>query len=74
MSDTTPTKQTEPARDTDAGISIRAATRLAWSLWAACVVLIAPAFLLDFLTPDSFPFRPGDRLDRATNQVEGTLS
>ena len=74
MSDTTPTKQTEPARDTDAGISIRAATRLAWSLWAACVVLIAPAFLLDFLTPDSFPFRPGDRLSPVLAVLAGVLS
>jgi signal transduction histidine kinase len=32
------------------GMSHRTAARLAWSLWAVCVVLIALALLLDFLT------------------------
>jgi signal transduction histidine kinase len=32
------------------GMSRRTAARLAWSLWAVCVVLIALALLLDFLT------------------------
>jgi signal transduction histidine kinase len=33
-------------------MSTRAATRLAWSLWVACVVLIALSLLLDFLLKD----------------------
>ncbi len=32
----------------------RSATRLAWSLWVACVALIALALLLDFLRTDIF--------------------
>jgi hypothetical protein len=56
LSNTTSAKPTELARD--AKISIRAATRLAWSLWAVCVVLIALSLVFDFLTDDGPPFRP----------------
>jgi hypothetical protein len=37
------------------GLSSRAATRLAWSLWALCVALIALAGLLDHLTLHDVP-------------------
>ncbi len=48
MSDTIPTNQPEPAGD--ARLSSRTATRLAWSLWAVCVVLIMLTLYLDFPT------------------------
>jgi signal transduction histidine kinase len=51
LSDTTRIRDEDPAKS--AGISPRTASRLAWSLWAACVVLIAFALLLDFLTYDA---------------------
>src|SRR5215218_7613299 len=51
LSETTHTREIDPAKS--AGISPRTASRLAWSLWAACVVLIAFALLLDFLTYDA---------------------
>src|ERR687886_1459082 len=35
-------------------MSARTATRLAWSLWAACLALIALALLLDFLRTEAF--------------------
>lgn len=72
MSDTTPMEQTDLARD--ARISIRTATRLAWALWAVCVVLIGLTLLLDFIADDSFPFRPGDRLDPVLAVLTGVLS
>ena len=73
MSDTTATKQAEPARD--ARISIRTATRLAWSLWAVCVVLIALALLLDFVTNEEVvPFKPGERLGPGLAVLTGVLS
>ena len=72
MSDTTPMEQTDLARD--ARISIRTATRLAWALWAVCVVLIGLTLLLDFITDDSFPFRPGDRLGPVLAVLTGVLS
>ena len=34
---------------------------LAWSLWAACVLLAALTLLFDILTPDTYPFLPGER-------------
>jgi signal transduction histidine kinase len=40
-------------RARDAGTSNRAATRLAWSLWAACVALVALSLCLEFLTYDA---------------------
>ena len=51
MSDTTRIKGVDPVRD--AGINNRAATRLAWSLWAACVALVALSLCLEFLTYDA---------------------
>src|SRR5919107_4136555 len=36
------------------GLSARGATRLAWSLWVACLALIALALLLDFLRTEAF--------------------
>jgi two-component system NarL family sensor kinase len=56
VNDSTPANQTALARD--AGIGTRAATRLAWSLWAVCVVLIGLALLLDFMT-EEVPFDMG---------------
>ena len=55
-------------------VSARTATRLAWSLWAACVVLITLALLLDFATPESFLFRRGERPDPALAVLMGLLS
>ena len=65
---------TKGAREQGQGVgrmSRRTATWLAWSLWAACVVLIALALLLDFVTKTRvFPLRArrktGPRL-RCTN-------
>jgi hypothetical protein len=37
----------------------RTATRLAWSLWALCVALIALTLVLDFLTEDVLALSPG---------------
>jgi signal transduction histidine kinase len=55
------TREIDPARN--AGIGNHAPTRLAWSLWAACVVLIALALLLDFLTYDATDMTmPDDRI------------
>jgi signal transduction histidine kinase len=51
LSETPHTREIDPAGK--AGLGNLAATRLAWSLWAACVVLIAFALLLDFLTYDA---------------------
>ena len=51
MSETPHTREIDPARN--AGLGNHAPSRLAWSLWAACVVLIAFALLLDFLTYDA---------------------
>src|SRR5215207_5181653 len=51
LSETPHTREIDPAGK--AGIGNHAASRLAWSLWAACVVLIAFAILLDFLTYDA---------------------
>ncbi len=54
---------TEVARQQERGIgriSTRTATRLAWSLWVACVVLIVLALLLDFLHAEdilSYPWQ-----------------
>ena len=51
MSDITRINEVDPVRDTRT--SNRAANRLAWLLWAACVVLVALALLLEFLTYDA---------------------
>jgi two-component system NarL family sensor kinase len=72
LSDATPRKRSELARE--ARVSTRTATWLAWSLWATCVVLIALALLLDFLTPESYPFLPGERLGPGFAVLTGILS
>ena len=51
LSETPHTREIDPAGK--ARLGNHAPTRLAWSLWAACVVLIAFALLLDFLTYDA---------------------
>jgi signal transduction histidine kinase len=51
LSETPHTREIDPAGK--AGLGNHAPSRLAWSLWAACVVLIAFALLLDFLTYDA---------------------
>jgi signal transduction histidine kinase len=58
----------------DAGIGTRAATRLAWSLWAVCVVLIGLALLLDFITDDAMAFEPGARPGPSFALLTGVLS
>ena len=50
MSDTPRTGDLDSAGN--AGFGNHAPTRLAWSLWAACVALMALALLLEFLTYD----------------------
>jgi two-component system NarL family sensor kinase len=70
--DTNATERTELARG--AGIRFRAAARLAWTLWAACVVLIVLALLLDFGRQEPFPFRTGDRLSPSLAVLTGALS
>src|ERR671921_905415 len=61
LSETPHTREIDPAGK--AGIGNHAATRLAWSLWAACVVLIAFALLLDFITYDAMDITmPDDRI------------
>ena len=72
MSNPLPTEQTELARD--ARISVRTATRLAWTLWAASVVLIALALVLDFVTDEPYPFEPGDRPEPGFAVLTGILS
>ena len=39
-------------------MNTRTATRLAWSLWMACLALIALALLLDFLRTEAFLYDP----------------
>jgi hypothetical protein len=56
------------------GVSARTATRLAWSLWVACVVLITLALLLDFATPESILIRTGERSDPVLDVLMGLLS
>jgi two-component system NarL family sensor kinase len=56
------------------GVSAHAATRLTWSLWVGCVVLIALALLLDFATHESNLPRPGERADPALAVLMGLLS
>ena len=61
MSETPHTREIDSAEK--AGLGNHAPTRLAWSLWAACVVLIAFALLLDFLTYDATDITmPDDRI------------
>jgi hypothetical protein len=57
------------------GLSTRAATWLAWSLCAVCVVLIALALLLDFMTDQSMmQFSPGERYEPGFAVLTGVLS
>ena len=72
MSDTLHTREIDPARN--AGIGNHAATRLAWSLWAACVVLIAFALLLDFLTYDATDITMADDRIQGIAALIGILS
>src|SRR5215210_1262772 len=56
------------------GMSRRTAAWLAWSLWAVCVVLIALALVLDFMT-EELPFDVGGlRYDPAFAVLTGVLS
>jgi signal transduction histidine kinase len=55
-------------------VSARTATRLAWSLWVACVVLITLTLLLDFATPESSLLRRGERADPVLAVLMGLLS
>jgi hypothetical protein len=57
------------------GISSRAAAWFTWSLWAACVVLITLALILDFLTGEVIPPGvPGERPSPAFAVLTGVLS
>ncbi len=55
-------------------MSARTATRLAWSLWVACVVFIALTLLLGFATPESILLRRGERADPVLAVLMGLLS
>ncbi len=55
-------------------MNARTATRLAWSLWVACVVLITLTLLLDFATPGSSLLRRGERADPVLAVLMGLLS
>jgi hypothetical protein len=55
------------------GKSRRSAALLAWSLWAVCVVLIALALLLDFLTDTTF-LPPDARVGLTLAVLTGMLS
>ncbi len=76
MGNVTPTKQTERARD--AGANVRTTTWLAWSLWAACVVLLGSVLSLVFVThhvtQDSALFLPGQRPGLGLEVLIGLLS
>ena len=56
------------------GVSARTASRLAWSLWVACVVLITLSLLLDFATPESILFRTGERPAPVLGVLMGLVS
>jgi len=56
------------------GVSARIATRLAWSLWGACVVLFTLALLLDLATPESILLRTGERAGSVLAVLMGLLS
>ena len=55
-------------------MSKRTASWLAWSIFAVCVALIALALLLGIIARESFPFRPGERLDPSLAVLTGVLS
>jgi hypothetical protein len=55
-------------------MSRRTAARLAWSLWAVCVVLITLALVLDFMTEESSLVEGGLRYDPGFAVLTGVLS
>src|SRR5215216_7107914 len=55
-------------------ISARTATRLAWSVWVACVALVALALLLQFMTHDVILNWPQERLGPGLAILTGMLS
>jgi signal transduction histidine kinase len=55
-------------------VNARTATRLAWTLWGACVVLIMVALLLDFATRESTVLRTGERAGPLLAVLMGLLS
>src|SRR5919206_4242134 len=55
-------------------VSSRTAARLAWSLCAVCVALIALALLLDFVGHEIVPVSPGERLGPGLAVLAGVLS
>jgi hypothetical protein len=57
-----------------ARISARTATRIAWSLWVACVALIALALFLDFITDDIILVWNQERLGPGLAVLTGLLS
>jgi hypothetical protein len=56
------------------GVRARTATRLAWSLWVACVVLVTLTLVLDFATPESNLIRTGERPSPVLAVLMGVLS
>src|SRR5215217_3537666 len=67
---------TKEARNQDRGVggkSRNIAAWVAWSLWAVCVVLIALALLLDFVT-DDVPLPPDARVGLSLAVLTGVLS
>jgi MFS family permease len=73
MDRVTPVAKAKSDSMRDPGTSVRTAGRLAWSLFAACAVLIAFALSLDFLT-DPVPLLPEERLDPGLAVLAGVLS
>ena len=71
-SDATSTGQANPVRNV--GISVRTATRLAWSLWVACVTLTALALFLEFVTDDIVLVWPEERIGPGLAVLTGVLS
>jgi hypothetical protein len=58
----------------NASISTRTATRLAWSLWVACVALISLALFLQFVTNDIVLVWSQERLGSGLAVLTGLLS
>ncbi len=72
LSDTTRIREKDPAES--AGINTRTASRLAWSLWATSVALMAFAILLEFVTYDALSVMSIDDLFPALAVPIGVLS
>ena len=70
------TKESRTQSRRPGGISPRTAAWLAWSLWAVCVVLIALALWLDFLTTEdaNVILPPAERLGLSLSVLTGVLS